>query len=87
MWSETKIYDFNLFPVKSSYIFWYGTFQLVQNKWSYDRKKLKKLKSRKINYLFGQNVNLKFQNTPFIGNETKMDDSILFPIKSSYIFW
>ena len=38
MWSETKIYDFNL---KSSYIFWYGTFQLVQNKWSYDRKKLK----------------------------------------------
>ena len=41
MWSETKIYDFNLFPVKSSYIFWYGTFQLVQNKWSYDRKKLK----------------------------------------------
>ena len=41
----------------------------------------------KINYLFGQNVNLKFQNTSFIGSEIKMDDSILLPVKISYIFW
>ena len=27
------------------------------------------------------------QNTPFIGNETKFNDSILLPMKSSYIFW
>ena len=27
------------------------------------------------------------QNTPSMGTETKMDDSILFPMKSSYIFW
>ena len=26
------------------------------------------------------------QNTPLMGTETKMDDSILFPVKSSYIF-
>ena len=26
------------------------------------------------------------QNTPFIGTETKMNDSILFPVKNSYIF-
>ena len=27
------------------------------------------------------------QNTPSMGIETKMDDSILFSMKSSYIFW
>ena len=26
-------------------------------------------------------------NIPLIGTQTKMDDSILFPTKSSYIFW
>ena len=46
-----------------------------------------KIKFGKINYLFDWNVNLEFQNTPFIGSEIKMDDSILFPVKSSFIFW
>ena len=32
-------------------------------------------------------MNSKYQNTPFIGTETKMIDSILLPVKSSYIFW
>ena len=41
----------------------------------------------KIYYLFCQIVNFKFQNTSFIGSEIKMDDSILLPVKSSYIFW
>jgi len=41
----------------------------------------------KINYLFGQNVNLKFQNTSSRGSEIKMEDSILLPVKSSYIPW
>ena len=36
---------------------------------------------------FGQNVNLKCQNTHFIGTESKLDDPILFPVKSSHIFW
>ena len=30
---------------------------------------------------------LKCQNTPLKGTETKMIDSILLPVKSSYIFW
>ena len=30
---------------------------------------------------------LKCQNTPLKGAETKIDDSILLPVKSSYIFW
>ena len=40
-----------------------------------------KIKLGKINYLFGQKVNLKFQNTPFTGSDIKMDDSILLPWK------
>ena len=32
-------------------------------------------------------VNFKLQLHPFIGSETKMDHSILFRVKSSYIFW
>ena len=46
-----------------------------------------KIKFGKINYLFDWNINLEFQNTPFIGSETKMDHSILFHVKSSYSFW
>ena len=45
-----------------------------------------KIKFVKIHF-FCQNVNLKVKNTPFMGPETKMDDPILFPVKSSYIFW
>ena len=30
---------------------------------------------------------LKCQNTPLKEAETKIDDSILLPVKSSYIFW
>ena len=30
---------------------------------------------------------LKCQNTPLKWAETKIDDSILLPVKSSYIFW
>ena len=41
----------------------------------------------KVHYLFGKNMNSKCQNTTFIGTETKMNDSILLPVKSSYIFW
>ena len=36
---------------------------------------------------FGQNVNFKFQNTPFIGSEIKMDDSILLPMKICFTFF
>ena len=32
-------------------------------------------------------LTLKYQNTPFSGPARKMDDSILFPMQSSYIFW
>ena len=40
-----------------------------------------------VHYFFGKNMNSKCQNTPFIGTETKMIDSILLPVKISYIFW
>ena len=43
-----------------------------------------KIKFGKSHYLFGKNMNSKCQNTPFIWTETKMDDSILFPVKISY---
>ena len=32
-------------------------------------------------------LTLKCRNTPLLGAETKMDKSILIPVKSSYIFW
>ena len=54
---------------------------LWQIEWS------KTIEFGKVLYLFGKDINSKFQNTCFIGNETKMNDSILLPVKSSYIFW
>ena len=32
-------------------------------------------------------LTLKCRNPPLMGAGTKMDVSILFPVKSSYIFW
>ena len=45
------------------------------------------IKFGKVHYLFGKNKNSKCQNTPLLGAWTKMNNSILFPMKSSYIFW
>ena len=41
----------------------------------------------KVHYLFGKKINTECQNTIFWGTETKMDDSFLLPVKSSYIFY
>ena len=45
------------------------------------------IKFGKVHYLFDKIINSKCQNNPFIGTKTKMDDSILLLVKSSYFFW
>ena len=56
-----------------------GVFWQFERSWS--------IKFGKVHYLLSKNINSKHQNIPFIGTETKMNDSILLPVKSSYIFW
>ena len=72
MSNKMESFIFVSLPIKG--VFW-------QIKWSLA------IEFGKVHYLFGKKINTECQNNIFWGTETKMDDSFLLPVKSSYIFW